>query len=684
MLKKFQKTLSIGLSGLLVLGVGVGTAYADTAARRAPNVLHEMVPHVVLPETIQYNKTVKSLPGNGYTGVTSPNVGTYVAYPSYQVPHTAAFRPIGQSVYPVSPQVPPPLPRMQPQAAPEPDTSAIEEVFAGQASQERDVRGRDVVLSPNISEPIRLASGAEELIPILPSPNSVVVQTGIFCQQPAKPPSAWAFSSPIFKVASVPASWVNGQSGSITHHSPRGSGQHIGFMPAGNIDPAMAGAAPQGIPYSTFQMGRGVGQESGTQVQILPNGMLLLTLPPTHHNCGLLRCRASCVPRTMLLPPAGHFQQAPQMMMPQGMMPPAMMPQMAPAPDMQNAMMMPGAMMPNGMMPHGMMSHGMPFMQVAQQHPQMMMPPQMMPQMQMQMVPVTAMTPMGPAVVGFQQVPMMNPMMHQMAMNQMAMNPMGMMNPMMNSQIPPQIQMVSATPEPMVASQVSGTGADEGMLQPPALMGGMPGGEHQMGVVATPFGYAIQVPADALQGDVAAQLAQMQQALMQSQMQSQMQTPMPQMAMPMQMQMPMNPYAGLYATPFGYVAMNQSAGQFGGFGQPSMFMPAQMNQGGMSITDMLQLMALINSNNKPRRARLFERVADRRAARRAGGHDDPFAMLMQAWTTPYASPDTTLRMPARNAYPYGYFGVQTPPISTANHGGFHNLYFGNTTYPGLY
>jgi len=665
MLKKFQKTLSIGLSGLLALGIGV--ANADNTARRAPNVLHEMVPHVVLPETIQYNKTVKNLPGYGYTGVTSPHVATYTAYPSYQVPHTAAFRPVGQSVYPVSPQVPLPLPKAVPQPAPLPDTSAVEELFAG-----KEIEGRDIVLSQkNINEPIRLASGAEEVIPVLPSPDSVVVQTGIFCQQPAKPPSAWAFSSPIFKIASVPASWGNTQTGSITHHSPRGSAQHVGFMPGGGVDPAAAGAALHGVPYSTFQMGRGMLQDAGTPIQILPNGMLLLTLPPTHHNCGMLRCRSSCVPRTVLLPPAGHFPQMPQGMMP---MMPSMVPSVAPAPDMQSALMM----------HNGMMSSGIPYMQTAHQPP-MMMAPQMMPSMmpQMQMVPVTAMTPMGPAVIGYQQVPMMNPMMtpmmNPMMMNSLAMQQMGM-NPMMNPQSPLQhlqIQMVSATANPMFASQVSATEAGE-TLPPPALIGGG-AGENPMGLVATPFGYAIQVPTEALQGDAAAQLAQMQQAQMQQAlMQSQM-----------SMQMPLNPYTGLYTTPFGYAAMNQSAGQFGHFGQPSMFIPAymnpaQMNQGGMSVSDMLQLMAFMNSNNKPRRARLFERMAERRENRRAAGHHDPFAMLMQAWTTPYASPDTTLQMPARNAYPYGYFGVQAPPVSTANYGGYHNLYFGNTTYPGLY
>jgi len=617
MLKRIHKTLSIGLSGLLALGVAVGTVDADTVGKRVPNVLHEMVPHVVLPETIQYNKTAKNLPGNGYNSANSPYVATYVAFPSYQTPYTAEFRSVGQSVYPVSPQVPPPLPKeTQPQEGLTPDTLAVEAVFAVQCGAAQDIEGRDVVLSQNITEPIRLASGAEEMIPTLPSPNSMIVQTGIFCQQPAKPPSAWSFSSPLFKIASVPSPWAGQHAGSITHHSPRGSGQHVAFAPAG-ADPGATGAMPQGVPYSTMQMGRGVNQELGAQVQVLPNGMVLLTTPATHHNCGLLRCRSNCVPKNVLLPPADYFQQIPQGL-----------PPMQPVSAMQGAMM-PNAMMPNAMMPG---NYGVPFMPVGQQ----------MPMPQPQLVPITAMTPMGPAIVGYQQVPMMS--------SQMSM-------PM------PQPAMVN----PMIAAQVTGTAgtADEG-LQPPGELGNVNSvginPEGQMGLVATPFGYALQLSTGGQQGDAAAQLAQMQMAQMQM--------------TPMQM---MNPYAGFYATPFGYVSMGQGSGPSGGFGQSAMFMP---NQGGMSVSDMIQIMALLN-NSKPQRQGLFSRMAERREARRAAC-GDPITELMQAWTTPYITPGTTLRMPARNAYPYGHFGVQASPISTANYGGYNNLYLGNTTYPGLY
>jgi hypothetical protein len=655
MLRKFQKTLSVGLGGLLALGIGIGVANATCPAPgQAPNVLHEMVPHVVLPETIQYNKTVKNAPGVGYSGALSPYVATYVAYPSYQVPSTTVFRPVGQSVYPVSPASPPQLP------APQPKTDTESATVTAENFVPMESEGEDIVLSPKVNEPIRLASNLEGGAPALPIPNGAIAQTGVFCQHPASPPSAWAFSSPLFKVASVPAGW-GGQTGGIVHSSPRGSMQQAGFQPGG-MDPAAAGAGPQGIPYSTFQMGQMQNMEP--QVQVLPNGMILLTLPPSHSNCGLLRCKSGSAPRTMLLPPAGYGFP--------GMMPAAPQPQVQPA-------AMSGAF-------------GAPYMQVAQQSPMMM--PQMMPQMQT--VPMMAMTPMGPTLVGYQQVPVMNPMMNPM-MNQMA-DPMAMMNPQMQQlQQIQQMQMAVAVPNPPIAAQVT-TEAEGDTLQQPAVIGA-DAATNPMAVVATPFGYAIQVPADALQGDAAAQLAQMQQALMQSQM-----------PMQMPMQMPTNPYAGLYATPFGYMAMNQSAGQ--GFGQPAMMsvgyspmgmspmgyspmgmspmgmspMGMPMAGQGMSVSDMLQIMAFIqNNSSKKHRGGLAERLAERRENRReSAANNDPFSQLMQAWSTPYVTPDTTLKMPSRNAYPYGYFGVQASPVGTANYGGYHNLYYGNATYPGLY
>jgi hypothetical protein len=268
-------------------------------------------------------------------------------------------------------------------------------------------------------------------------------------------------------------------------------------------DATGTGLESQGnMPYSTFMRERPQHEQSqsaGAQTQVLPNGMNVVTLPHDHSGCGLIRCKANHGQKTFLLPPNGYTM--PQAA-PQGMMMPTLDP------------MMQSAMMNN--------FGGMSYMPVAMQQPQM------------QTVPVTAMTPMGPAVIGYQQVPvmnqmeMMNPMMNQMVVNQM--NPMGMtqMNPMgMGVMYQPVSQQETMQPavartNPAVATQMSGTIDEaEGELPAPALLGGVaPAPANPMALVATPFGYAIQVPAEAAQqADVQMQIAQMQQALLQSQMQ---------------------------------------------------------------------------------------------------------------------------------------------------------------------
>jgi len=190
-----------------------------------------------------------------------------------------SFRPIGQSVYPVSPKL---LPAPLPEEQTEHNTTVKEETAL------REINGKDVVISRKVGEPIRLATSSDELVPTLPAPNNAanntvnnaIVQAGIFCQQPAQPPSAWAFSCPIFKVASVPAGW-GGQVGGINQNGLKNCSQQVGFYPAnptGAESGAPGTASPQGVPQSTFQMGRNWAP-SEAQTQVLPNGMILLTLP---------------------------------------------------------------------------------------------------------------------------------------------------------------------------------------------------------------------------------------------------------------------------------------------------------------------------------------------------------------------------------------------------------------------
>jgi hypothetical protein len=159
--------------------------------------------------------------------------------------------------------------------------------------------------------------------------------------------------------------------------------------------------------------------------------------------------------------------------------------------------------------------------------------------------------------------------------------------------------------------------------------------------------------------------------------------------LPMQQQQPFG-YAPqqqplFVQTPYGLVPVPQQPSPFGfppaGFQQAG-FGGQGFNQGGLSMSDVIQLMTLLKQN-QPQRKGLLARIAERRAERRERNTSDPFAQLMQSWSTPY-NPDSSLRMPARNAYPYGYFGAQVGPQESANYGGYYNLYMGNTSYPGLY
>jgi hypothetical protein len=661
MAKKMKKTLAISLSGLAALGFFVGSLNAaDQTPKKVPSVQHELVPHVVLPETIQYNKIAKpgrtsALDHSGDYGSVSPYVATYTPFPSYQVPYTAGFKSVGQSVYPVSP-------KLLPQPLPEPEAEVIEEPAAH--TEITTWEGKDVSLRNDV-EPIQLAANNEVAIPVLPpSTDNEIEQTGIFCQQPAKPAGAWSFSSPIFKVAYVPGSWTgNGQTGFINQNGLKGCNQQIGFQAGTGQpgDPGAAGIAPLGIqqgglPYSTFQMGHPQ-QPDGPQAQVLPNGMVLLTMPHDHAGCGLLRCKGN-QPRTVLLPPAPNHYGIPQPTAPIGGAP--------------GAMMYPGQFGFNGM--------------TAMQQP-MMSPYMPQPAMQPQIVPVTAMTPMGVQIVGYQRVPAPTPM-----MNPMMQNPMLLQQQQLQQmvQLVSQQQQTNVTTADTKASKDSTESTEEnGQLKAPLSINAqnapLPG---QPGLIATPFGiYAAQAPAAADGSQPQIDPAQAQAQLLQAQLLAQ------QSAFA-------NPYAGLYATPYGYVAVNPNQ-QGLGYGMPMMnagYQPGMSGagmgmgmvspnpQGGLTMSDVIQLMVLMNNNNKQqRRARLFERIAERREERRErSAQSDPLNQLMQAWSTPYVSPDTSLRMPARNAYPYGYFGAQPAPIDTANYGGYYNLYMGNTTYPGLY
>ncbi|MGL6225359.1 MAG: hypothetical protein ACRC10_01890 [Thermoguttaceae bacterium] len=69
-----------------------------------------------------------------------------------------------------------------------------------------------------------------------------------------------------------------------------------------------------------------------------------------------------------------------------------------------------------------------------------------------------------------------------------------------------------------------------------------------------------------------------------------------------------------------------------------------------------------------------EKFRERRRAKEKQASD--------AWRAPYYPWDTGMRQPAKAAYPWGYFGAQVGPSVSAPFGGYHNMYYGNTVYPG--
>ena len=622
-MKMNRKLLTIGI---LVLGTGFALpAFGNEGKRTAnvPNVHYEMVPHVVLPESIQYTPSTKNMnhlasrsltTSPGY-GIGSPFVATYTAFPSYQLPYGTPMKAVNQSVYPVSP-------KLAPQRLPEPKTDDMTE----SADDWALVEPKTLKITEG-STPIQLASNTEEIVTATAPLNmpAEITQTGIFCSTP-KPPAAWSFSSPLFKAASVPM----GNGGVINQMGPRGGGVNVGFTPMGG--------APMPGMMGNPMMGAG-----GPQFYTLPNGFGLMALPPTHANCGLLRCR-QIGPQWMLMPsgPMGAPMNGPA-------------PQMAPPLD-----------------PAAFMMPQMPQM-LAMQQPQ----------------PITAMTPYGMVVVGYRPAPMpsaMNPIMP-VAMNPMmnaAMNPMmGMaMNPYQAQvlQLQQQIQLLQQQNAQLIQGQqptAEGEGKELGDLQVPLSINPQVAMQQQMMQQMSMLGayapYAQMYAANANgAADPTAPMDPMTNPMMMGMnpmMEQQMMGMNPMMHNPM-MQNPMM-YGG---NP--YMMVGMGGGMHGGMGGPG------FNQGGLSMSDMLMLMILMK-DNQPRRQGLFARIAARRAERRQGGQNDMFQMMMQGWCSPYM-PDAAMRMPSRNAYPYGYFGAQVGPQESANYGGFHNLYMGNTTYPGLY
>ena len=95
--------------GIFVLLFGVITTFVDfhstnTVASEPQNAgkYYVQVPHVVLPETIQY-KPYTNYQSNGGSVNVAQRPATYTAFPSYSLPEDTKFRTINQLYYPITP-----------------------------------------------------------------------------------------------------------------------------------------------------------------------------------------------------------------------------------------------------------------------------------------------------------------------------------------------------------------------------------------------------------------------------------------------------------------------------------------------------------------------------------------------------------------------------------------------------
>lgn len=381
-----------------ILSVAAASFAESFAAECCPKtqsgkMVYELVPNVVIPDTISYKPAPKSQANPADMVMSSNYPASYVPYPSYYLPYPTQFRSIQQAIYPVT-SVPEDLeafaqpvtipsqtmmpqqqlapPQQQLPAAPNSNSSI------NSATQTRNETKNEIRLV-SANESSELCDSYESKIATCEGNEEKSDATSI--QQTA---SAWSFSSPIFKVASVPAPVLgSGQNSSLAQTSKFGTTQVN--MPPGMYD--------MPIPYDKCSYGAKCGEA-----------------PP--HHCAVRAYIAQKIQykqaqqqmlyqmqlqqwQMMQQQMPQQFQQAtpqPQMMPPQTMMNPygnypyaAMNPQMnqmmnaMPNPMMMNQMPSPNPMtyqVAPVMSPYGMQPQFVP-----QQFPQpQYMPQQMMPQ----------------------------------------------------------------------------------------------------------------------------------------------------------------------------------------------------------------------------------------------------------------------------------------------------------------
>ena len=133
----------------------------------------------------------------------------------------------------------------------------------------------------------------------------------------------------------------------------------------------------------------------------------------------------------------------------------------------------------------------------------------------------------------------------------------------------------------------------------------------------------------------------------------------------------MNPYM---MNPYMMNPMMMSGGM-----HPSMINPMTMMMPGMSGM-MPPIIIQMPADSGRRRGGLFARL---RAAREESQNRTQQASysLASLFTQPGQMPQA--QMPAKAAYPYGYFGVTAPPQQSGNFGGYHDLSAQTVRYPGM-
>jgi hypothetical protein len=150
---------------------------------------------------------------------------------------------------------------------------------------------------------------------------------------------------------------------------------------------------------------------------------------------------------------------------------------------------------------------------------------------------------------------------------------------------------------------------------------------------------------------------------------------MPQMPMANPMMGGMNPYMMNPMMPGSMNPYMMNPMMMGGM-NPYMMNPMMMGMGGMMPPIIIQMPA----TDSGRRRGLFARL---RAAREESQNRTQQASgsLASLFTQPGMSQQA--QMPAKAAYPYGYFGVTASPYQSGNFGGYNDMSTQTVRYPGM-